>query len=684
MKDFHVVYQFSVFEFLPASGVLKRKGGKVQLYYQAAQVLTTLLESAGELVTRQQLENVLWPDGDSGDHERGVNRIVSYLRTALSDNPRKPRFIETLPKRGYRFCGPVQSVAQVETGETASLAFEGKPREVFPLHEESQPWELRAADVALEPAVFVSHRLPSLPSRTRRGWALFAGLAMVLLLCGGLLRAKLRAAHGQTVAPTQPVVVVLLPKSGMALAPEALQFQAQLMDDLKQLPHIEVRTSEDATGSSPHFAPTEYSLRGRSGDKQQAPRVTPLYLVVKLEPVTAGYHLSFSTVRDGDALDGSLEYDVSRQQLPLMHKVVADKFYRAYSRSVRSAATQGKPTDDVAYGLYLRSQPLIESRAEESLKQAVEMLKTATARDPGFAGAKARLALAMMLRTAYQESTEDPAYQQSRRLATEAIALDPDTAEAHEVLGYLAMHQDWNFELAEQELRSAVELNAFDVPTRTLLATLLSYEGAGAESLQQLHAAQQQAPDSRYLMHNEVLLLSNAGRLPEMLTVAKKAAKRFPDDPNIQDQYGWALWYNREYVDAVQAWISKARLEHNSNVEQFETAALAVLRSRGMPAYAELKVAAIRQQKLSATTKNDEDLAEWYIYANQPEQALDALEQAYQHRDSTLLALKADPVYASLHGEKRYEDLLAKMHLDREPTPYSNSVEMAANRGRDE
>jgi Flp pilus assembly protein TadD len=294
------------------------------------------------------------------------------------------------------------------------------------------------------------------------------------------------------------------------------------------------------------------------------------------------------------------------------------------------------------------------------------------------------LALAMMLRTAYQESTEDPAYQQSRRLATEAIALDPDTAEAHEVLGYLAMHQDWNFELAEQELRSAVELNAFDVPTRTLLATLLSYEGAGAESLQQLHAAQQQAPDSRYLMHNEVLLLSNAGRLPEMLTVAKKAAKRFPDDPNIQDQYGWALWYNREYVDAVQAWISKARLEHNSNVEQFETAALAVLRSRGMPAYAELKVAAIRQQKLSATTKNDEDLAEWYIYANQPEQALDALEQAYQHRDSTLLALKADPVYASLHGEKRYEDLLAKMHLDREPTPYSNSVEMAANRGRDE
>lgn len=678
-----MVYQFSVFEFMPASGVLKRNRGKVQLYFQAAQVLATLLASAGTLVTRQQLENVLWPEGQSGDHERGVNRIVSYLRTALSDNPRKPRFIETLPKRGYRFCAPVTTVTLMEAGEAVSHSLEEMPGEVLALPDSAmaQAWELTAATENFEPAGRAWRRLLPSPTRRARGWAAAAVFLFALLACAGLLRIKLRAGLHQVVPAPQTVVVVVLPNDGMVLAPEAQQLQAMLVSDLKQLPHIDVRTNEDATGSSSHFAPSDYAIRPRPGETKPSAHTTPLYLVVKLIPAGSGYHLSFSTVRDGDVLDGSPEYEVSRGQLPLMHKVVADKFYSAYSRSLRSAATQGKPMDDVAYGLYLRAQPLIESREEESLRQAVDMLKTATARDPGFAGAKARLALGMMLRTRYQESTEDPQYRKSRSLAMEAVALDPDIAEAHEVLGYLAMYQDWNFELAEQELRNAVDLDNFDVPTRTLLATLLSYEGAGAESLEQLHIAQQQAPDSRYLMHNEVLLLSNAGRLSEMLAAGKKAAKRFPDDATTQDQYGWALWYNRAYAEAVEAWINSARLQHDANAEQFETAALAVLRSRGVPAYAELKIAAIRQQEQSPTARHDENLAEWYIYANRPDQALDALEQAYQHKNCILFALKADPVYASLRGKPRYEDLLAKMHLEREKSAYSDPVAIASTHG---
>ena len=680
MQDFQVVYRFSVFEFIPVSGVLRRNGGKVQLYFQAAQVLTTLLESAGKLVTRQQLESVLWPNGDSGDHERGVNRIVSYLRTALSDNPRKPRFIETLPKRGYRFCGSVQSIPEFDPKPSAPYALEVVRKQALLPSAEIQPQhlELASAAGALEPATMLPQRILPLPLRQMRGWVVGVGLAMVFLLFGGLLRIKLRPVHGQIVALPQPVVVMVLPNTGTALAPEALQFQAQLVDDLKQLPHIEVRTSEYQNLSSPSFAPAEYQARRKSGDKQEAPQPSPLYLIVKLVPVGTGYHLSLSTVRDGDALDGGQDYEISRQQMPLIHKFVANRFYKAYSRSPRSPATLGKPTDDLAYPMYLRSLPLIQSRTEESLKQAVEMLKTATARDPGFAAAKARLALAMMLRTTYHWSSDDPGYRQTRRLAEESIALDPDTSEAHEVLGYLAMYQDWNFERAEQELRNSLELNGFDVQSRIWLAILLSYEGAGAESLEQLHTAQLQDPESRCLMHNEVLLLSNAGRLPEMLAAAKKAARLFPDDPNIQDQYGWALWYNHEYLDAVQAWITKARLQHDSNVEHFETAALAVLRSHGVPAYAELKIAALRQGKLSDLKQDDAGLAQWYLYANQPDQALTALEQGFQRRDSTLLLVKADPVYVSLHGKERYENLLAKMHLDRELTPYTTSLELAS------
>jgi len=100
-------FVFSVFKFDAAAGVLKRNDHYLRVPPQTLLLLTVLLEHAGAVVTRENLRQLLWPDGEFINHDHAINRAVNFLRTVLRDNPKKPQFIETLPKRGYRFIGEV-------------------------------------------------------------------------------------------------------------------------------------------------------------------------------------------------------------------------------------------------------------------------------------------------------------------------------------------------------------------------------------------------------------------------------------------------------------------------------------------------------------------------------------------------------------------------------------------------
>jgi TolB-like protein/Flp pilus assembly protein TadD len=101
--------RFGVFELDPRSGELLRQGAKVNLQDQPFQVLMLLLERPGEVVTREELSKRLWPEDIFVDFDRGLNKAVNKLRVALRDNAETPRYIETLPHRGYRFIGSVKN-----------------------------------------------------------------------------------------------------------------------------------------------------------------------------------------------------------------------------------------------------------------------------------------------------------------------------------------------------------------------------------------------------------------------------------------------------------------------------------------------------------------------------------------------------------------------------------------------
>jgi DNA-binding winged helix-turn-helix (wHTH) protein len=128
--DSESVTSFGVFEIDRRSGELRKGGVRVRLAAQPFEVLLALLDRAGQVVTRDELQRRIWPADTFVDFDRGLNKAVNRLRDALGDTADSPRFIETIPKRGYRFIAPVQ---QRDAGSAASGArMDGGGRRLAP------------------------------------------------------------------------------------------------------------------------------------------------------------------------------------------------------------------------------------------------------------------------------------------------------------------------------------------------------------------------------------------------------------------------------------------------------------------------------------------------------------------------------------------------------------------------
>jgi DNA-binding winged helix-turn-helix (wHTH) protein len=126
-------YRFGVFEADAATGELRRQGMRVKLNAQPFQILLMLLNRPGELITRDEISRVLWPEGTFVDYEHGVNSAVNRIREALGDTAGNPRFVETLARRGYRFLAPVEIIAEPNANPNAEPNFDHiDPRDAQP------------------------------------------------------------------------------------------------------------------------------------------------------------------------------------------------------------------------------------------------------------------------------------------------------------------------------------------------------------------------------------------------------------------------------------------------------------------------------------------------------------------------------------------------------------------------
>ena len=121
--------RFGSFEFDTSSGELRRDGMLIHLQAQPAKVLAHLALHAGETVSREELHNAIWGEETFVDFERGLNVCIAQIRSALGDESTSPRFIRTVPRRGYQFISPVETLsASPETISEEKAAEKGNPR----------------------------------------------------------------------------------------------------------------------------------------------------------------------------------------------------------------------------------------------------------------------------------------------------------------------------------------------------------------------------------------------------------------------------------------------------------------------------------------------------------------------------------------------------------------------------
>ena len=142
--------RFSSFELDLQSGELRKAGVLVSLQEQSLKVLVELLDRPGDLVTREHLRQRLWPSGTFVDFEHGLNAVVNRLRETLGDSADAPRFIQTVPRRGYRFIAPVEGGAETVAGETVATGERHS----------------RSAGESVKPAAEADRSI----DRDRRGW----------------------------------------------------------------------------------------------------------------------------------------------------------------------------------------------------------------------------------------------------------------------------------------------------------------------------------------------------------------------------------------------------------------------------------------------------------------------------------------------------------------------------------
>ena len=645
-------YAFSAFVFHAGTGELTRGGKRLRIPDQEARLLSLLLENPGAMVTRDQLREALWPEGEVLDYDRSINRAVSQLRAILRDHSSKAKeLIDTLPKRGYRFSAPVQELDQAESPSTPNRA-EAAITPPVPPRELSPP----STPISLEPAPQHSHTLGQ-PQRDRQlaPWLryTFAGVAVLAVLAAGIwLIARNRPAANQPIS----LGIVPLESSGDDAAALAEGFRLNLADVLSQSPVIETRSVH----AFDHLGPDESQTLQRA---RQMHVDALLFGKFTVTGNTCQLRLELVRSKDGVHLS-SLLYSGSKEELAaISDRVEQDIFERLHPKGKTLGLAQGHPASPKAYEAYLNGRLYLQQWTDESLNTAVASFEEALREDPSYARADAGMASAYFILSQHAARKQDEALEQARKLSTQALALDPTLAEAHAILGQVMLIRDWDFARAEEQLNRAVELDPNHAIYHQWLSILLGVERKYDQALAEIDKAHAANPNWAPLYMTEIFLAASGGQTARADRAADLLLKKMPGWSLAHEQYALYLWSQGKCQQAVAQWRQAAVLEKNAGRIQLEDEGANALRQGGVQAYAQLRLKAIRTRKGVSHAEQDFIPAQWYAYAGEQDSALTELETMVRDHSPNALQIADDPAYRQLRHDPRFLHLLKQIGL---------------------
>lgn len=634
--------RFGAFELNLSTGELRKGGVRINLPDQPLQVLKTLLDHPGELVTREELRQRLWTAETFVDFEHGLNAAVRRLRDALGDSADVPRFIETLPRRGYRFIAPVQPPA---TEEASSRPEEPAKREALP-----------------PPAVALA------PSVTRAG--VLGGVATMVLVAAAVLWAfsyrSQSTVQGESAATSGRSMLAVLPFENLTGDPEQEYLADGMTEELiAQLGRMDpsrlgviARTSAMQFKKTTKRADQIGSELGVSHLLEGSVRTTEGRIRVAVQLIETRHQTHVwaeqyeREVRDVLAL----QREVAEAIVPHITSSLA------IAPSNANADTRRHSTIAEANEHYLRGRYYWSKDTADGHATAMEHFRKAIDLDSSFALAHSGLADTYILLGSDGFMPMREAYQLARTAALKALALNDELGEAHNSMAAINADYYWDWVEADRHFRRAVDSNP-------------SYETA-----------------LRFYSFN----LAYMGRIEEALALARRAQRLDPVSPGAQMNVGVILYFARRYDDAVMAIKETLDLDPDFGPAYVTLGRIYV--AKGMPdrAVAELERArdlmgrrpdvltpyayalarAGRQREARTMLDGLQDLSKprpaapvrlalVHIALGETDRAFEWLEKAIEARDWQMALLNVEPAFDPLRSDQRFATLVERVGLPR-------------------
>ena len=650
------VFRFGQFEADAARNTLKRKGVSVKIQDQPFRVLVLLLERAGEIVTREELRQKLWPEGIYVDFEGSLNVILKKLRLALDDDSDNPRFIETVPRRGYRFIAPV-SVTPGDQAARPFMAMAGVPANGKSLAagEElaSESGRAGAAPSAIPPSSRVG---------TRR-LLIFAGLAIVLILAG--IAYQMRPHPSATSGAQKRVMLAVLPFQNLSNDPEQEYFSDGLTEetitDLGQLSpeHLGVIARTSAMVYK-HTNKTISQIGGELGVdyvlegsvRREGGKVRISAQLIRVKDQTHLWAQNYDReLQDFLGVQNDLGEMISRQVD--LHLTPEEQGELETARKV----------DPEAYELYLKGLYYWNTLTATGLRQAISYFEQATKKDPNYALAYAGLVDCYAMLPMIGDAPPRESFPAAQAAAARALELNDALAQAHDSDARIKLFYEWDWPECEKQCLRAIALNRNLAGAHVRYAHLLSNVGRHREALSEAERARELDPLSLITNALQGMFLLQARQDDAALQQLQKTVEINPHFWVAHFQLGKVYEDKGMYPEAIAEFIT-ARDLSEGNSETVASLGHAYAGSGQQDAARDVLAALQRRSQQNYVPPFN--LALVYAGLGEKDRALESLEKGYEARDVHMIFLKVDSRWDAFRADPRFVGLMRRMRLGRE------------------
>jgi TolB-like protein/DNA-binding winged helix-turn-helix (wHTH) protein/Flp pilus assembly protein TadD len=628
------ILRFGSFEANVRAGELRKRGLKVRLQDQPFQILVMLLERPGELVTRQEIHQNLWPADTFVDFDHGLNNAVNRLREALDDSPETPRFIETLPKKGYRFIGQV-------TGD-------GQPGEA--------EYQAAAATPVVEPRP-IEQKLSTRPR-----------FLVTILVCCFALALAVMVYHGwRRMRAGRPS-----PGAGYVML-AVLPFQ-NLSGDSSQ-DYFSDGLTEEMIAQLGALSPDQLGVIART--TTMAYKHTSKSVKQIGSELGVGYVLESSVRRDGDQVRISVQLIRVHDQVHvwthsydrhISHSIeLQEEVAKAVAEQIEvrlSPSYQGRmnphPLDAEANEAYLRGRYFWNQFTPEGYRKAITYFEKAIERDPNFAEAYSGLADSYHFLVVTDSMPTSDGNPKGLEAARRAVSLGGNLAESHTSLAVALGRSEWNWSGAEDELKRAIALNPSYSMAHRIYAAHLGTTRRHQEAWVQINEAMRLDPLSLPNNAEVVRTLYYARNYDQAIEQGRKAMQL---DPNYLRTYFWlgrVYSQKRMHREAIAASEKILESMPDSTLGLTEMAYSLAVAGQRKEARQFLRRLEGRSRSAFVPAYN---FAVIHIALNEEEVAMRYMQQAYVSRDWALVVFAVEPRLDPLRRDPRFQEILAKLNL---------------------